>query len=285
MSDGRPHWVRLGRELRRLREIAGLTQRDIARRLRISQTTVDRTESGGPKGKPPAWPKVREWAEATADASPDLEVLRELAEAALDEHFLYRNLMSEGLAAVQEDIRTEEAAARLLRHFNPWGIPGLLQTADYARRVLTMTDYRQAGGVEEALQARLRRQEILHGTGRRLEFVLTEEGLRKRIVPAAVLAAQLNHLAAMATLPSVAVSVVPAGVQAYAMPAFGFVLYEDHADGQEPWAAIELYHDRVIARKPDDVGIYQAQYELLRRPALHADETRALITAAAESLR
>ena len=281
----RPHWVRLGRELRRLREFAGLTQRDLADGLRVSQATVDRTERGGPRGRPPSWPMVRQWAGLCAEAQPDMSALREMTALALDEHTLYRNLMNEGLAAVQEGIRTGEATAQLLRNFNPWGVPGLLQTEGYARHVLALTDFRQAGGTEAAVQARLRRQEVLHDRGHRFEFVVTAEGLQKRLAPAPVLAAQLDHLAEVATLPTVSLSVVPDGAAMFAWAAFGFVIYENHADGQEPWVAVELYHKRVVVSEPEDVEVYRAQYELLQRPAVSGDEAVALLREASESLR
>jgi hypothetical protein len=204
---------------------------------------------------------------------------------ALEEHTHYRNLMSEGLAAVQEGIRTGEATARMLRNFNPWGVPGLLQTESYARYMLAITDFRQAGGIEAAVQARLRRQEVLHDRAHRFEFVLTAEGLRKQLAPAPVLAAQLDHLAAMATLPTVGFFVVPDGVQLHAWPAFGFVIYENQADGQEPWVAVELYHKRIMVSEPEDVEVYRAQYELLRRSAASGDKAVALVREAREWLR
>jgi len=281
----RPHWARLGRELRRLREFAGLTQRDIAGALRVSQATVDRTERGGPRGRPPSWPAVRQWAGLCAEAQPDLGALREMTALALDEHTLYRNLMSEGLASVQEGIHTGEATARLLRNFNPWGVPGLLQTEGYARHVLAITDYQQAGGIDAAVKARLRRQEVLHDRAHRFEFVVTAEGLRKQLAPVPVLAAQLDYLAEVAALPSVSFSVVPDGAQLHAWPAFGFVIYENHADGQEPWVAVELYHKRIEISEPAEVEVYRAQYELLRQPAVSGNEAVALVRAARERLR
>jgi len=192
--------------------------------------------------------------------------------------------VSEGLAAVQEGIRTGETTARLLRNFNPWGVPGLLQTADYARHVLAITDFRQVGGTEAAVEARLRRQEVVHDRAHRFEFVLTAEGLRKRLAPAPVLAAQLDHLAAMATLPTLNFFVVPDGVQMSAWPAFGFVIYEDHADGQEPWVAVELYHKRIVVSEAEDVKVYRAQYGLLRHSAVSGDEAVALVRETSESL-
>ena len=71
----------------------------------------------------------------------------------------------------------------------------------------------------------------------------------------------------------------------FAWAAFGFVLYEDHADGQEPWVAVELYHKRIVVSEPEDVEVYRAQYELLQRPAVSGDEAVALLREASESLR
>lgn len=283
-AQARPRWRRLGAELRRLREFAGITQREMAQALKVSQTTVDRIESGGPEGKPPAWPKIRDWAERASAAHPDLEALRDLAEAALDEHALYRNLMSDGTAAAQEEIRGQEANARTLRFFSPWGVPGLLQTAQYARRVLTLSDYQQAGDIEESLEVRQRRQEILLDPEHQVEFVVTEEGLRRRVIPAPALAVQLQHVAAEVSRPSVTFSAVPAGAPAYALPMFGFVIYEDLTDGGDPWVAIETYHDQVRTAKPDEVQIYRAQYNLLKLAAMHGDEAVAFVREVAASL-
>lgn len=283
-AQARPQWARLGAELQGLRDFAGKTQRDIAAALKISQTSVDRIENGGPQGKPPSWPKVEAWAAECASANPDMVQLRALTQAALDEHALFRNMLQPGLASIQEDIREEEAAAREQSLFNPWGVPGLLQTAEYAHRVLLLADYRRAGGIDEAVRARLRRQEVLDKPGYHFGFVLTEAGLRWRPGPLPVLTAQLEHLAGMAALPAVSLSVIPLGVLAHAIPRCGFVLYEDLADGGEPFAAIEIDHKRVIADKAADVEIYRAQYDLLQRSAVTGDEAVAFIGEVAQSL-
>lgn len=283
-AQARPNWVRLGRELKRLREFAGLTQRDMAAALKVSQTTVDRIEKGGPRGRPPSWPKVREWAQACSAVHPDLDDLRDLAEAALDEHSLYRNLMGEGLAAVQEDMRAEEAAARTVRNFTPWGVPGLLQTPEYARRAIVLTDYRRKGGVEAAVEARMRRQDILRDEKRRFEFVMTEAGLHWRPGPVPILAAQLAQLAEMAALPTVTLSVIPSGILAHAVPLCGFVIYEDLDGGEDPWVGVEIYHRRVTTAKAEDVDIYRGQYELLGRSAAQGDEAVRLVRDAERAL-
>lgn len=281
----RPHWERLGGELRRLREFTGLTQRGIAAALRISQTSVDRIEKGGPDGKPPAWPKIQAWAATCEAAGPDMPALRALAEAALDEHRLFRNWLPAGLTAIQEDIRLEEADAGTLRNFNPWGIPGLFQTAAYARRVLTLADYHRLGDVDDAVRVRMLRQEILYDDKHQFEFVMTEAGLRWRPGPLPVLAAQLAHLAAMVALPSVTFSVIPSGVLAHAIPRCGFILFENITDGGDPFVAVEIDHQRVTVTEAGDVDIYRAQYGLLRRSAINGDEAVAFVRQVAESIR
>ena len=286
MSDERPrfHWRRLGRELRQLREFSGLTQRGMGTALGVSQTTVDRIEKAGPKGRPPAWPKVLKWAQQCSDAEPDLAELREMTEAALDEHFLYHNLMDDGLASVQEEIRAEEATAHTMRNFSPWGIPGLLQTPDYARRILALSDYRGKGGIDQGVEARLRRQAILRDESHQLEFVVTEDGLRWRPGPAPMLAAQLVHLAAAVIQPAVTFSVIPSGVLAHVLPLSGFVIHEDLEGDEDPWVAVELYHRRVRTAKPDEVGIYRAQYDILRWSAIGGDEAVVFVHEVARSL-
>jgi hypothetical protein len=43
-----------------------------------------------------------------------------------------------------------------------------------------VSDYRGADGIEAGVEARMRRQEILHDPKHRLEFIVTEAGLRWR---------------------------------------------------------------------------------------------------------
>ena len=89
-----------------------------------------------------------------------------------------------------------------MRNFQPGIIPGLLQTAEYARRIIEMPTSapKQSGA---AVAARLDRQETLHDRKRHFEFLMTEAALRYRPGPPEVLAAQLDHLAALATLETI----------------------------------------------------------------------------------
>jgi transcriptional regulator with XRE-family HTH domain len=283
MSDARPSWSRLGAELRRLRRQAGRNQEAIAGALGVSKATVERIELGGAHGgSPPSVQAVTDWAQACSVARPDLPALRALAEAALDEHRPFRDWGS--LASIQEGIRADEAGAMTLRNFNPWGVPGLLQTAAYAAAVLGMADPRRAGEAPQAVAVRMARQAILHEPGRRLEFLVTEAGLRWRPVAAAGMAAQLAQVASLATSPAVALGVLPLGSPRRTRPDAGFVLYEDRAGGSSPFTAVELPHERVEASTPADVDLYRAKFALLQAEAVTGDDAVEFVREVARSL-
>lgn len=284
MSETRPRWARLGSELRRLRELAGVTQRDMATALEVSQATIDRYEKGGPKGKPPSWPMVGAWAQRAAIAGPDEALLRDMTGDALEEHALFRNILTEGLAAAQEEVAAKEAPAMLLRNFNPWGVPGLLQTADYAERILRIANPLHPGPRDDVVAVRMRRQAILHEPGRRLEFIVTEWGLRLRPGSVQVQRAQLAQVASLASLPSVTFGVIPTGVQMHALPRANFILHEHLIDGGEPFVAVEIDHAGIPVTKAEDVGLYRAQFGLLLQSALQGDEAVAFVREVAESL-
>jgi hypothetical protein len=61
-------------------------------------------------------------------------------------------------------------------------VPGLLQTAEYIRRVFQVFTWDPAGmephDTSAALAARLRRQEALYDESRQFDFIVTEAALR-----------------------------------------------------------------------------------------------------------
>jgi transcriptional regulator with XRE-family HTH domain len=260
----RAHRSALGSELRRLRALSGVSGRDLARRVEISQSTVSRIENGE---LAPNLPQVRAWATAT-DASPeDLTRLEWLAEQALNEVIPFRQWRdAAGLGGMQAEIRTLEQAARYVANFQPCFVPGLLQTGEYAMRVLATTG---GDGHEGGAMARLERQEILADRSRRFEFVMTEAALHWRSGPAGMLVAQLHRIANVATFRNVTVGVIPLDADMLAAPTCAFVLYEDRDDGEKALAAVETPHSRLEVT--DDVQAYRDELDLLRRSAVFGE--------------
>ncbi|MEV3872794.1 Scr1 family TA system antitoxin-like transcriptional regulator [Streptomyces sp. NPDC049906] len=133
-----------------------------------------------------------------------------------------------GLRRVQQSVLPLYDRAHRFRSYQSWVVPGLLRTADYTRAVLeTVASLRDAPGeVSEAVNVRMARQDVLHQPGRCFAFLVEEWVLRTVIADAATLAAQLDRLIPLASLPSVSFGVIPMGVpRGNAWPTESFVIY------------------------------------------------------------
>lgn len=99
-----------------------------------------------------------------------------------------------------------EQEAMMIRWFEPLLVPGLLQTADYARAVLLDMVGHPPDVAERKLQIRLQRQAILDRPGARLDFVL-DRAVLNRDLPAALRADQIRHLRDVGARPNVRVHI------------------------------------------------------------------------------
>lgn len=121
-----------------------------------------------------------------------------------------------------------EAAARIIRIYQLALIPGLLQTADYARAIFEGEPGATSGEAEKALKARLQRQAILSQTcPPSLSVILDESVLLRHIGGPEVMAEQLRHLLDMMARPYVTVRVVPLSARSTAGLVGPFVLASD----------------------------------------------------------
>jgi transcriptional regulator with XRE-family HTH domain len=105
-----------------------------------------------------------------------------------------------------------EAVAVALRTFEHSFVPGLLQTADYARAVVATKPGATDADIETDVSDRLARQWILTREAPpppRL-WVLIDEGILYRpVAPVAVMRDQLDYLVGVSQLPNVTIQVVP----------------------------------------------------------------------------
>lgn len=252
--------------------LAGLSGREIADAVGVSQATVSRIERGT------SVPSLRElvaWADATSVSEDRRAILLGLGEAAVNEVTPLRDRLDGGLAGIQESVRELEATARTLRNFQPGFVPGLLQTAPYARSILSLA--KPGADIAAAVQARLSRQLILHEPDRSFEFLMTEGALRYRPGTRALRTAQLDHLAAVVTLETVSFGVIPADAEMHALTRCGFVVYEDRIDDLPPFVIAETPHASVYANDPADIAVYWEQLAAFRESAVYGDEALAIV--------
>lgn len=274
-----PARARLGQELRRIRVLAGLSGRQLSQQIGIPQATVSRIERGQ---SVPSLPQVIAWARAVGISELPVDLvapLLVLAEAAVNEVITHQARLHNGLYQIQEEIQEREATTRTIRNFQPGFIPGLLQTAEYARRILTFAD--PAADISAAITARLARQQLLHQPGHTFEFLLTEQALRFLPGPRDVLVGQLDHLAAVVTIETISFGVIPADTQMHALPRCGFILYEDRLEDDPAFAVVETPHAELVASDPADVAIYRRELEAFRQSAVYGAKALAIVRAIA----
>ncbi|MFI0408254.1 helix-turn-helix domain-containing protein [Actinomadura sp. 3N508] len=274
----------LAEKLRALRELSGQSGRELAGRIGISQSQISRIESGK---TPPTMPQVKQWATAVKATAETKAWLIAMTEAAYTEVDAWLTVLGDR-PHLQDEIGELEARTRRTRCFQHSVVPGLLQTAQYARLVFGL--YREVPYAKEDLAAavagRLDRQLALFDTERRFEFLITEAALRWRPGSVADQLAQLDRLTSLATLENVSIGLIPQSTRALTYLSHSFVIYAaDDALEQESIVITEAIHARVTAHKPEDIALYEDRWSLLRQMAVFDDAKQDLLSEIAASLR
>jgi transcriptional regulator with XRE-family HTH domain len=160
-----------------------------------------------------------------------------------------------------------EAEATSLRTFELALVPGLLQTADYARAVLRTRVGAGEDEIDQLVSARLERQAILDRDDPPLLWVVVDEGVLNRPVGGSdVMGAQIEHLVEMADRPSVVIQVIPCGVGAHEGLLGAFVI-ADFAKSPSI-VYLETALTGLVVERPEDVSAVTLRYETLKTEAL-----------------
>jgi transcriptional regulator with XRE-family HTH domain len=270
---------RLASELRRLRDLAGVSGRDLAQRIGISQSKVSRIESGAVV---PSLPEVTAWGKELGVSVETQGRLTAMIEAAYNEVHPWGSALRTG--NLQENIQDQESTATRISVFQPSVVPGLLQIAEYARRVIAMF-HQQYSDKDPAAEiaSRLHRQMALYDTERHFDFLITEAALRWQPGPAKLLLAQLHHIESISSLANVSIGLIPLNAEATTLTTHGFVLYE--GEGQDAWVTVETIHADMTVAAPEHMGIYRSRWSLLRQMALFDDDAQEFLRRIVADLR
>lgn len=272
-----PQSERLGRELRALRTLAKLSQEDVATALGRRKSTAQRAETGEQRL---SRDEVQKWAERTGASPEATRRVIALAEAMHGASWSAA-LAAEPVQHLQDLAARREEAARLIRVWTPLIVPGLLNSAAYAREVIREMDPTGEMDIAAAASARIERQQLLYQRGsRRFEFLVGEDALRW--APGdGVLAGQLDRLAALASLDDVALGVVPSDrVGAAGWHPF---VYREPADGTPAFVTAELIWTEAGTDDAAEVAQVCEVWTRLWGAALHGDDALAFIREAAKT--
>src|SRR6266480_2910929 len=160
-----------------------------------------------------------------------------------------------------------EAEATSLRTFQLVLIPGLLQTAEYARALLSTRVGANEDEVEQAVTARLERQAILDRDDPPVLWVVIDEGVVRRPVGSAeVMQAQVEHLIEMAARANVVIQVIPYSVGAHEGVNGAFVI-ADFANAPSI-VYLETALTGLVVERQEDVAAVRLTYDTLRSEAM-----------------
>ncbi|MCP9623748.1 helix-turn-helix domain-containing protein [Nocardia otitidiscaviarum] len=278
----------LGRFLREAREALGLTQKVAAEMVELSEPGLQRIEAG--RVKKVRIRDVRALCEIYEISPENTQRAVELAEQAkvTSWYHAFGGLFSDSFNMY---FGLETSARQLVTYHEH--VPGLLQTADYARSLIGAffrDDSRE--DIERRVELRMKRQAIVTRKSRplKLDVLLHESALYRVIGDRRIMAAQLRHLAEISKLTNVTVRIHPfsAGCT-WGLLHGPFVILDFGVDARgKPIEPPVVYHEiqmssDVYLEKPADVRRYHELAAALRASALDEDTTRDLLRRATRS--
>ncbi|MGC4817523.1 helix-turn-helix domain-containing protein [Micromonospora sp. DT63] len=272
---------RLGIELRSLREAAGLTGDQVIERIGwASASKLSRLENGRSRPDPQ---DVGVLLDLYGADTASREELLGIAGEAGDMRGWLKNFPV--MTQQQRSWAELEAGCAEISEYNPVLVPGLLQTAGYAKvRIVSARQVSAGAGEPEPadepeteVQARLARQTLLTREPHAPSYtaVLEEAALGRRAGPPEVLHEQLHQLCDLALLPNVTLHLLPRDTQIgdWYLPPTAFSLYR-FADPLDPETlAIEGGFTDVMSTEAITLNRYKVVFEWLCTAALDASDT------------
>jgi len=269
---------RLGLELRRLRESAGITIDVVAGRLECSSSKISRIETGHTGATP------RDVRDMLAVYGVDGLAADDLVQVAREARLkgwwhLYGTVLTSAYVGL-------EAAASEIRAYEGQVVPGLLQIEHYARTMIVKgrPDI-SAAELDRRVHVRMERQSLLTQDDPLHLWVVLDEAIFHRLVGGpAVMRQQLDHLVMIAGLPNMTLQVLPFAIGGHAGMdgSFAILGYEEPADPDLVFA--ENAAGGLFLEKDEELRRYHFIFDHLRASALPPDKSVAFVAARVKEL-
>jgi transcriptional regulator with XRE-family HTH domain len=267
---------RLGAELRRHRDEAGVTIDAVAERLGCSASKVSRIETGHTSATPR---DVKDMLDIYGVYGTQSDELVQIAREARQKGWWhpYSTVLTGAYVGL-------EAAARSVRAYEQQVVPGLLQTERYAAAMIHAA--RPDIGADEAarrVSVRMARQSLLiQDDPIDLWVVLDEAVLSRPVGGDEVMRDQLKRLAEASELPNVTIQVLPfeAGAHAGMDGTFAILDFPEVEDPDVVFA--ENATGGLFLEKSDELRKYVFIFDQIRSTALSSEKSAKLITMLAE---
>ncbi|MBT2675803.1 helix-turn-helix domain-containing protein [Streptomyces sp. ISL-14] len=266
----------LGARLRELRTEASLNGKDMAERLGWQRSKVSRLENGKQTATAA---DLDAWALA-AGAPAEASDLKSRLRGMESQQRSWRRQLAAGHRAVQDRYVAEYRQTSTVRGYEATVIPGLFQTPDYARHLLIHNAelMQSPRDTNEAVNARMKRQEVLYEPGKAFRVLIWEGALHALVCPGEAMAGQLDRLVGLIGMSSVALGIVPFGVQLTLTPKHGFWIFDEER------VIVETINTEFTLESSDDVALYGRVWDRLDESAVYGAQAHRLIARARAAL-
>ena len=272
---------RLAASLRRLRRDAGKTREEVADYVGCSPVTITRIESAQSGARVGDVARMLELFGVDGQEKDSLlQVAREARQ---------RGWWQRYTSAMPEWFSTYvglESEADSLRGYDVDVIPGLLQTEDYMRALLSSSLQPVAAEeVERRVEVRKTRQAdaLDSDTPPKVWQIVDEGALRRRVGDVDVHRDQLERLRGFSKLGNVTLQVLPFDAGAYVQGAFTILGFAEALDPDIVY--VEYPTGALYLEEPDEITTYTLVFDHLRAAALSPSRSLALLSDIASALR
>ncbi len=257
--------LRLGAQLRELRQVAGINRQDAASAIRSSASKITRLELGqtGIKSRDLADLLGMYGADPAGQASM-------VALARIGNNRAWWQEYGDAVPDWQATYLGLEQSASIIRGYEPRFVPELLQTPEYARALRTsMSDDFDADRTERQLAVLLRRQQILHREDPPHVWTVIDEGALRRLVGGpAVMRAQLGYLMDITRLGHANIQVLPFRAGGHTACGCPVQLLRFAGDQLPDVVCLEYFTGAVYPSRPTELA---RNWDILHQLATQAD--------------
>jgi hypothetical protein len=267
--------IQMGTQLRRLRESRGVSRESAGWEIRASESKISRMELGRVSFKER---DVADLLTMYGVEGAERDMLVALARQANNPGWWHP--FADLLPPWFQSYLGLEEAASLIRTFELQFVPGLLQTADYARAVIKLG---HKGASEEEIVRRIqlrqgRRQVLSRPKPPQLWAVIDEAVLRRPIGGVEVMRAQLEALAEASERPDIRLQIISFRAGGHAAAGGPFTILRFPEPDLPDVVYIEQLTSALYLDKRSDVDHYAIAMEELCVDAEPPDETPAMLS-------
>lgn len=265
-----PRGRALGRALRDARVDKGMTTRELGARLKRDHGVVSRWETGERTAKPEQVAQILTVLGVDGDRYDEIIALS----YAPDESNWVATTLPAQRQQLSAYVDIEEKATKIVQ-ISPLLIPGLLQTDDYVRAVMSGGGI-PTGEIATRVAIRIGRRAVLQRT-ELSEFValVGEAALYQQVGGRDVMKEQLRHLIAVANEPKVNLRIVPFSAGWHPALEGPFVIVESKQSN--PVVQLESRTSSLLLHENTDVAAYRRAADKVSQVAMSHTDTIGII--------